>query len=203
MWDYHLVEDALARMHRIPSEVQTKAFRGKIQHFQKLGIPLNLKPGKGKKISYTGDEVFQWVLCLELAEYGVNPSTIANTIKAYWNSHLQDAFHAAARSDRKDDILLCFSPHIASAPGPPGLGEPKILRGEEALRRAPRKAIRVKKVAIFDGEAPATSYYIPQAARSALLINLSQVIRDLSRLRFLLAWKPGEPLYPHVATADT
>jgi hypothetical protein len=204
-WDYAQVEEVLARMYRVPPDVQRKAFRARIQHLQKLGIPLGLKPGKGRKISYTEEEVFQWVLCLELAEYSINPSAITNTIKAYWNSHLLDAFRAARRAPEKsDDVQVCFSPHLvpdrtgrSRESEPQGLGEPKILRRDEALRRAPLKAVRARKVNMFPDSPPANLYFTPHAARSLLLINISEIIRALRHLRFLLAWKPGEPLYPH------
>jgi hypothetical protein len=193
-WVYAEVEDALARMCRVRADVQKKAFRGKIQHFQKLGVPLNLKPGKGKKNSYTEDEVFQWALCLELAEYGVHPSTIADTIRAYWKSHLLAAFREARQNETpKDDVLACFSRHLVpDHPGrlsegePRGLGEPKILRGEEALRRAPLTVVHVKRVDLFADAPPANVAYVPRAARSAMIINLSQIVRDLRQLRFLL-----------------
>jgi hypothetical protein len=194
-WVYAEVEDALARMCRVPPDVQKKAFRGKIQHFQKLGIPLNLKPGKGRKNLYTEDELFQWALCLELAEYGVHPSTIADTIRAYWKSHLLPAFRAASQNETpKDDILVCFSPHLVpDHPGrwgdgePKGLGEPKILQGEEAFRRAPLKVVHVKRVDLPHlSSAGVGVAYMPAAARSAMIINLSQIIRDLRQLRFLL-----------------
>jgi hypothetical protein len=198
-WVYAEVEDALGRMCRVPPDVQKKAFRGKIQHFQKLGIPLNLKPGKGRKNLYTEDEVFQWALCLELAEYGVHPSAIADTIRAYWKSHLLDAFRAAGQNETpKDDVLVCFSPHLVpDHPGrwgngePKGLGEPKILRGEEAFLRAPLKAVLGKRVALFPDQPPGNFGYRPRAARSAMIINLSQIIRDLRQLRVLLHWRGG------------
>jgi hypothetical protein len=198
-WVYAEVEDALARMCRVRADVQKKAFRGKIQHFQKLGVPLNLKPGKGKKNSYTEDEVFQWALCLELAEYGVHPSTIADTIRAYWKSHLLPAFRAASQNETpKDDILVCFSPHLVpDHPGrwgdgePKGLGEPKILQGEEAFRRAPLKVVLGKRVALFPDQPPDNFGYRPQAARSVIIINLSQIIRELRQLRVLLHWRGG------------
>jgi hypothetical protein len=190
-WLYAEVEDALARMCRVRPDVQKKAFRGKLQHFQKLGIPLDLKPGKGKKNSYTENEVFQWALCLELAEYSVHPSAIADTIRAYWKSHLLDAFRAAGQNETpKDDVLVGFSPHFvpgdfSSHEDRVGLGQPKILRGEDAWRQlAPLK--------IVQGKTPyANVAYRPQAARSAMIINLSQIIRDLGQLRVLLHWRGG------------
>jgi hypothetical protein len=100
---------------------------------------------------------------------------------------------AGQNESPNDDVLACFSPHLApDNPGrpragePKGLGEPKILRGEEALRRTPLKAVL--------GSAPGGKFgYRPQAARSVIIINLSQIIRELGQLRVWIHWH-GESL---------
>jgi hypothetical protein len=185
-WDYAVVEDALAQMYRIDS-AHRKAFRGRLQNFQRLGIPLNLKVGKGRKISYTDAEIFQWTLCLELSEYGVNPSTITSTVKACWESHLLDAFRSAYQSgsDQKNDILLCFSPRLMSAPGAsPGMGPPKIMRGEVDLRmdEPPTLAQQTGE----KGKAGWKLSFIQEHERGALIINLSEMLRQLHGLRYVL-----------------
>jgi hypothetical protein len=195
IWDYAQVEDVLARMHRVHPDVQRKAFRARLQHLQKLGVPLNLRPGKGRKISYSEDEVLQWALCLELAQYNVIPLTAVNTVKAYWKSHLADTFREALQAPKNsDDLMALFSPHILPRESAPvGLGEPKILRGEDALRRAPPGRLHMTRLS---ARARETFYFSQKAVRSAMVINLSQIIRDLRRLRFLHERKAGEPLWP-------
>jgi hypothetical protein len=185
-WDYAVVEDALATMYR-SDPAQGKAFRGRLQNFQRLGVPLNLKPGKGKKISYTDAEIFQWMLCLELAEYGVTPSTITNTIKAYWGSHLLDAIRAAHQgsSDQNNDVFICFSPRLMSAPGTnPGMGPPKILRGEVDLRMddPTTPAPQAGKT----GKARWKLSFTQDHERGALVINLSEMMRQLHVFRYVL-----------------
>jgi hypothetical protein len=197
-WDYAKVEEALALLHRVPAEVRNKAFRARLQHLQKLGVPLDLKPGKGRKISYSEDEVFQWALCLELAEYNIIPLVITNTIKTYWKSHLLDAFSTARQAEKTDDILARFSPPRSWIPGRSreteivGLGEPTILQGMDALRRPLPGKLNARRVI----NEQSVNISLPSTARSFLVVNVSQIIRDLRRLRFILDWKEGERIWP-------
>jgi hypothetical protein len=71
MFTYAIVERALARAFAITPE-SMGAFRGRIQHFQRLGM-VPASPGKGRKISYEIDHVYKWALGLEFAEFGIDP----------------------------------------------------------------------------------------------------------------------------------
>ena len=56
MYTYAQVEAALAATHRVrPSSLG--AFRGRIKHFQRLGL-VPESPGKGRKISYKMENVY-------------------------------------------------------------------------------------------------------------------------------------------------
>jgi hypothetical protein len=93
-----------------------KAFRGRLQNFQRFGIPLGKSPGKGKKIDYKKDDVFQLALCLEMAEFGVDPALISSLVKQCWREDLSDIFiEQAAPEKTKDAVLFCFSPNVMSA----------------------------------------------------------------------------------------
>ena len=48
---------------------------GRIKHFQRLGLAPE-SPGKGRKISYKIENVYSWVICLEQAEFALDPSLI-------------------------------------------------------------------------------------------------------------------------------
>jgi hypothetical protein len=74
MFTYSEVERALAAVHEIsPSAIG--AFRGRIKHFQRLGL-VPSSPGKGRKISYRLEDVYTWAVCLELQEFGIDPTII-------------------------------------------------------------------------------------------------------------------------------
>jgi len=84
MWKYAQVERALAALHEADPTAQKGPLRGRIKHLQRLGIPLGLQPGRGKSIDYGYDEVFQFAICLELAEFGVDPVTIKSILEENW-----------------------------------------------------------------------------------------------------------------------
>jgi hypothetical protein len=74
MFTYSQVERALAAVHGI-SPSAMGAFRGRIKHFQRLGL-VPSSPGKGRKVSYRLEDAYMWALCLELQEFGVDPVII-------------------------------------------------------------------------------------------------------------------------------
>ncbi|MFF8801450.1 MULTISPECIES: hypothetical protein [unclassified Methylobacterium] len=81
---YAVVETALARMHGADAEVQRGAFRGRLKHLQRLGLPLGDKPGKGRRIDYSEAQIVQLALALELSEAGLDPTKIVSFITSYW-----------------------------------------------------------------------------------------------------------------------
>src|SRR3954451_11295887 len=81
---YAQVEAALARLFNADPEVQRKTFRARIVHLRRVGIPLGLNPGRGKRIAYELEQVYQLGLCLELEEMGLDPSLISRLIEKFW-----------------------------------------------------------------------------------------------------------------------
>jgi hypothetical protein len=74
MYTYAQVERALAAVHEVP-EAAMGAFRGRFKHFQRLGM-VPSSPGRGRKIVYSLDDVYFWALCLQLEEFGLDPTKI-------------------------------------------------------------------------------------------------------------------------------
>jgi hypothetical protein len=117
--DYGKVARLLGQLHNAnwqsPGGPFHKAFRGRLQNFQRFGIPLDKNPGRGKKIDYKKDDVFQLAFCLEMAEFGVDPTLIANVMKYYWKDELFEVLvEKAAPGKTKDDVLFCFSANVMS-----------------------------------------------------------------------------------------
>jgi hypothetical protein len=79
---YAHVEAALARVYGAEG-VQKTAFRGRLKHFRKLGIPQR-NPGKGARIAYNVEDVWQLMVCLELSEFGIDPNLIVKIVQRHW-----------------------------------------------------------------------------------------------------------------------
>src|SRR5277367_7122943 len=95
---YAQAESVLARLHDASEDVRKNAFRGRLKHLKRLGIPLNSTPGRGSKVFYFEDELYQWAFSLELAEFGIDPTAIADFIKSKWTEDLLPSFHKAVES---------------------------------------------------------------------------------------------------------
>lgn len=78
---YKEVQDILAQKHHIADANRT-AFRGRIQHMQRLGFPTGVNTGKGRPASYTWRELLLIGLAFEYLEIGSTPDrSIAEIIK--------------------------------------------------------------------------------------------------------------------------
>ena len=78
---YKEVQDILALKHHIAASNRT-AFRGRIQHMQRLGFPTGVNTGKGRPVSYSWRELLLIGLAFEYLEIGSTPDrSIAEIIK--------------------------------------------------------------------------------------------------------------------------
>src|ERR1700692_1654854 len=110
---YAEVEDALAKVYDA-TDVQKTAFRGRLKHFRKLGIP-SKQPGKGARIRYTASDMFQLMIACELAEFGVDPKLIADIVKRHWD--MKGGFFRAIEAGQRfpgDDFHGAIEAHIMS-----------------------------------------------------------------------------------------
>jgi hypothetical protein len=107
-YTYKQVESALADLLDIDSE-QRGALRGRIKHFQTLGVTPS-SPGKGKKISYEFIDVYKWAFCLEFVQFGIDPTVISEFYLKAWKALFVDRMYAI-RND-SSDVFYYFHPTI-------------------------------------------------------------------------------------------
>jgi hypothetical protein len=70
---YAQVARLLALIHDIDPEERGVAFRGRLQHFQRLKYPPGVNTGRGKPAAYSAGQVTQLAIALELTQLGISP----------------------------------------------------------------------------------------------------------------------------------
>jgi hypothetical protein len=77
-YTYAQVEAALRALFNVPASAEG-SFRGRVRHLQRIGLFGNA-PGKGRRIPYTVVQTNEWMLALLLAQLGVDPVVIVNSV---------------------------------------------------------------------------------------------------------------------------
>tara|TARA_R110000850_G_scaffold38800_25_gene100983 strand:- start:769 stop:1365 length:597 start_codon:yes stop_codon:yes gene_type:complete len=78
---YKEIQKILSQKHDIADHNET-AFRGRMQHMQRLGFPTGVNTGKGRPVSYTWRELLLLALAFEYLEIGATPDrAIAEIVK--------------------------------------------------------------------------------------------------------------------------
>jgi hypothetical protein len=105
---YSEILDILAIKHKIKRD-KTTAFRGRLQHFQRLGFPTGANTGKGNMVAYSWRELFLIGLALDCLEIGSTPDRCVNEIVKFEDVFLS-AIGRVARGDQviDDNEFECF-----------------------------------------------------------------------------------------------
>ncbi|WP_172374044.1 hypothetical protein [Mesorhizobium sp. NZP2234] len=157
MLTYSAAEAVLAGMYGLDANVQEKAFRARLKHLKRLGVPLGSNPGRGTKIWYHDEQVYQWAFCLELAEFGIDPTSVVGFIRDSWADIFQH-FNEARGRQGEEELCFCSEPRFMAAP---------LSGGGIGFEYSWREAGRVR----VDG------------VRRALVINLTAMVREIDILR--------------------
>ena len=164
MYRYAEVEAALAKMHHIAPDA-IGAFRGRIKHLQKIGV-VPSSPGRGKKISYNFGAVAVWAFCLQVAEFGVDPTVTRTFYRAVEGWLLRILLN-----DREEeDQIMIFIPHLMS----------RWLIGQWNAEIGLFMVIRPASEATYAHMAAQMPDMHPDARLQRLgMLNISQIRRDL------------------------
>lgn len=112
-------EKFLARLHGIVGETQTKAFRGRLQHLRRLGVPHGPKPGRGSKIDYTEAQFYECAFALELIQCGADPLAVSEFLGTSFEDEIlprmASAYQDHSRLSGADDLFFFATPNLMSA----------------------------------------------------------------------------------------
>ena len=107
MASYAEVMKALAAIYRASDETVRGALRGRVQNLQKFGVPIDVgaQTGRGRKIDYGREEIYQMMFCLELYEIGLPPVHAVQIVRECWRSGTRRRIQkrvATAKRQRSD-----------------------------------------------------------------------------------------------------
>jgi len=102
LFTYQEVENAIARLHHVPS-ARTGTFKARIRNFQRVGL-IPSSPGKGLRIRYDIEDVIRWALCFEFSEIGLLPEQI----KRIFTCSGWTLFRPFEGPVTSDDYLFCL-----------------------------------------------------------------------------------------------
>jgi hypothetical protein len=106
VFTYAQAETILGKLYGVPDQAtQRGAFRGRLKHLLRLGIPLGSRPGKGVRVAYGAEHLYQWAFCLELEEVGLDPTVIVRMLKAQWPK-IRAGFKKTAKDSRELFMVL-------------------------------------------------------------------------------------------------
>jgi hypothetical protein len=111
-YTYARVERALLAVFGVPAD-RRGPLRARLKHLNLLGMP-GLKVGKGQRISYSTENISQWLVALLLEEAGIDPTEAYRLVKGSWEQGTKSAVLAAMVPPRWDwdHIFLVFRPRL-------------------------------------------------------------------------------------------
>jgi hypothetical protein len=175
---YGEIEKAIASLHGV-TEQSSGVFRGRLRHFQKLGI-VPSSPGRGAKIDYDLKAAVDWAIAFELAELGVQPELIKFLIQVYGGS-IFDFFENKFRlfpesADSHEDILFCFDAAFLTIHMSPKSGMFDLIRADLT-----RGTFDYPATAAFKPLSMLPGFFDAPHIRRVSAINLSRLKRELGK----------------------
>lgn len=109
----------LAAIHQI-AEDKRVAFRARLKHFQRLGVPSGVNTGTGKRAAYGLDQLLQLSLAMQMLELGLSPERITVLLQN-WIRQRDFIFEVASDARDRRAFLLLFPAALNSLRGSEGI----------------------------------------------------------------------------------
>jgi hypothetical protein len=120
--DFGEVEGLLARLNRI-SDSKRVAFRARLKHFQRMGLPHGANTGTGKKARYSFPMALQLCVAFQLAQTGMAPKRIVSTVEGNWIAIRFNCFAAMLSPDQAKAFKPPLTNRVAMVVNPEALRE--------------------------------------------------------------------------------
>ena len=177
MFTYAEAEAVLAKLYAATGAPQQGAFRARLKTLKKVGIPLGSSPGRGKKIKYGYDELYQWTFCLELSQLGVDPTVIGKLMAEQWKHHFSLFFRQAEGeldilSDSPKDVYVMIHTELMSA---------SWHRREGLFNEKFPGLLDITPFDLNLDDAHGSLRYLGGDRRRAFILNISESVRLLMR----------------------
>jgi hypothetical protein len=113
---YAAAEQVLAKLYGLNEGVQKGPFRGRLKHLKRLGIPLGVNPGRGKKVLYSRDHIYEWAFCLELSQFGIDPTLITGVVRQHWEKIILPAIKKISiKEGSPDKYFFAYASYLTSS----------------------------------------------------------------------------------------
>jgi hypothetical protein len=100
---FNQVEAVFSQRFGIPAD-KAVAFRGRLQHFQRLKFPAGVNTGRGTKATYGWVQVIQLMVALDLIDLGLTPDLATKSVRQN-SDRLMEAVHKVVSSFESTEAL--------------------------------------------------------------------------------------------------
>lgn len=124
---YAQVVALLADRHDVDDSSMV-AFRGRLQHFQRLGFPAGINTGRGRSAAYSFGQLVQLSLAVELIQLGLTPEKAVSVLRSNQFAVFQSVSSAVENESewfrKENDYWLGYAPSAMSTAFNKARGEP-------------------------------------------------------------------------------
>jgi hypothetical protein len=158
-FSYGVVETALAKVFGADAVAQKRAFRGRLQHLRRLGLPSG-GVGRGKAITYAKANIYELGFCLQLEQMGIDPSLAAKMLKAH-REYILGAYRKAEEALENGEDWFCWL--ITDFMSARWSGERRKFPGLKRLQAGPLRVFEgaVTRLGPREGNCLAVFYMTP------------------------------------------
>jgi hypothetical protein len=172
----------IGELYGANEDVLSGKMRGRLQNLAKMQIPMGGQVGKGKSLDYGRSQIYQVIMCLELAELGLLPSHAALLVKSMWLRGINTESSLYARLEQEwkfpsdDDQLFVGAFGLMSATWAQEQTAPEVA----AIMGEPLPGYKFFAPASKLGDALAAINSL--GLRHFSVINLSALVREVERI---------------------